>query len=80
LNLKKGVKSLPLREGWDGCRGVDENEKAINRFRIKCGKSRLKLPPFRAGERSGKMKMKMNVFSKAIIKKIAVLSFGKDLG
>ncbi|MFT5926321.1 MAG: hypothetical protein ACI9WL_001067 [Rubritalea sp.] len=58
--------------------GVDDIEKAINRFRIKCGKSRLKLPPFRAGERSGKMKM--NVFSKAIIKKIAVLSFGKDLG
>jgi hypothetical protein len=29
-------------------------------------------------ERSGKMKL--NVFSKAIIKEIAVLSFGKDLG
>jgi hypothetical protein len=33
-NLKKGVKTLPLREGcWD----VDEMEKAINRFRIEWG-------------------------------------------
>tara|TARA_R110000751_G_scaffold39719_19_gene94813 strand:+ start:1499 stop:1618 length:120 start_codon:yes stop_codon:yes gene_type:complete len=32
-NSKKVVKLLPLREGWDGCCGVDEMEKAINRVR-----------------------------------------------
>jgi hypothetical protein len=38
--MKKGVKLLPLREGWDGCCGVDEvgmyemkNRGSINRFR-----------------------------------------------
>jgi hypothetical protein len=32
-----------LREGWDGCCGVCEMDKAINRFRIKCGNDKKQI-------------------------------------